>query len=102
MGVAKRPDLRELTCKRQRLFSPVHHRGELRIVGRPVINLSFSEPCNVPGCAQVFRAPHTRSVKFATPTRPQRPCGRVTDDVIDGPAIAEWPLNCPAIPVASA
>ena len=69
---------------------------------RPVIDLSFGELCNVPGCAQVFRAPHTRAVPFATPTGPQQPRGRVTDDVIDGSAIAKWPLNCPALPVASA
>jgi hypothetical protein len=26
----------------------------------------------------------------------------VTDDVIDGPAIAEWPLDCPALPATAA
>ena len=102
MGVAKRPDLRKLICKMQRLFGPVHHCGELRIVRCPLIDLSFCELCNVPGCSQVFRAPHTRSVEIATPTRPQQPRGRITDDVIDGPAVAERPLNCPVLPIAFA
>jgi len=41
-------------------------------------------------------------VPFATSTGPQQPRRRITDDVVDGPAIAEWPLNCPALTVASA
>src|ERR1700741_3766585 len=101
MGIAKRPDLRKLIGKSQRLVSPVRHCGELRIVGRPVVDLSFSELCNVPGCAQVFRAPNTRAVPFATAPGPQQPRRRIANDVVDGPAIAEWPLNCPALTVAS-
>src|SRR6185295_3855113 len=102
VGIAKRPDLRELIRKLQRLVSPVHHCGELRIIGRPLIDLPFCELCKVPAYAQVFRAPHTRAVPIATPAGPQQPSGGITDHVIDGPAIAEWPRNCPTFPVASA
>jgi hypothetical protein len=41
-------------------------------------------------------------VPFAAATGPQQTRGRVTDDVIDGPAIAEWPLDRPALPVTAA
>jgi hypothetical protein len=41
-------------------------------------------------------------MKFAAATGPQQPRGRITDDVVDGPAIAERALDCPAIPAGSA
>src|SRR6185437_5888143 len=59
------------------------------------------ELCNLPGCARVFGAPNTGAVEVTTAAGPQPPRGRVTDDMVDGPAIAEWPLDGPALPVAS-
>src|SRR5215471_1300204 len=70
VGVAKRPDLRELICKRQWLLGPVHHCCELRIVGRPVIDLPFCELCDLPGFAQVRGAPHARAMELAAPAGP--------------------------------
>src|SRR5271169_267749 len=102
VSIAQRPDLRELICERQRLIAPVHHGGELWIVGCPVVDLTFCELCNFPSRTQVFRAPHPGAVPFSTPTGPQQPRGSVTDEMVDGPAIAEWPLDRPALPVAPA
>src|SRR4029434_8731156 len=100
--MAQRPYLRKLICERQRVISPVHRGGELRFVGRPVVDLTLCELCNFPSRTQVFRVPHTSAVPLATPTGPQQPRGRGTYDVIDEPAITQWPLHFPALPAADA
>src|SRR5580693_7196606 len=101
MGIAQRPDLRELIREWHRPRGPVHRGRELRIGGRPVVDQTLCELGNLPGRARVFGAPHTGAVPFATPAGPQQTCGRVTDDVVDGPAVAEWPVDGPALPVAA-
>jgi hypothetical protein len=84
------------------LLGPIHRRCELRFAGRPVVDLSLCELCNFPGGTQVFGAPDSGAVPFATPTGPQQSRGSVTYDVIDRPAIAEWPCKFPTLPVAPA
>ena len=102
VGITQRPNLRELVGERQRLLAPIHHGGELRIVRRPVVNLPLGKLGDLPRCARVFRAPHTGAVKIAAAAGPQHARGRVTNDVVDGPAVAEWPFDRPALLVAAA
>jgi hypothetical protein len=80
VGIAQRPDLRELIRERQRSVGSVHHGGKLRIFGRPVVDETLCELGHLPSLTRVFRAPHAGAVPFAAATGPQQTRGRVTDD----------------------
>ena len=95
VGIAERPDLRELIRERQGLRYD-QHGGELRIFRCPVVDLAFRELGDLPGLAAVVGAPHAGAEEVAAAARPQSSGDRVADDVVDRPAVAERPLDRPA------
>jgi hypothetical protein len=100
--VTERPDLSECVGKRQRFVGPADHLCEIGIVGGKVIHLPLCETSDFPTRAAIFAAPDARAVPIAAAPRPKGAGLRVSNYVIDWPAVAVRTLNGPAAAVIAA
>src|ERR1700722_11836206 len=100
--VAERPDLSEFVRKRQRFASPADHLCEIGIVGGPIVHLPLGETGDLPTGAAVLAAPDTCAVPFAAAARPKGAGIRVSNHVIDGPAVTVGTVNGPVAAVIAA
>src|SRR5205814_8457392 len=78
------------------------HLCKIRIVGGPIIHLSLGKSGDLPTPAAVFAAPDPCAVKFTAAPRPKGAGLRISNHVIDWPAVTVRPLNGPAATVITA
>ena len=91
VGVVQRPDLREFLAIGHRGVGPADHRGEARIVCRPIVHLSGRELGQRPRLTAVARPPDPGTVPVPAATGPERAGLGVADHMVDRPAVAERP-----------
>jgi len=93
----QRPDLAEALAVRRGLVRPADRLGEFGIVGGPLVDLSGGEFGDRPGVPAVGGSPYAGTGPLAAATGPQVAGSRITDDVIDRPAVAIGSADGPPI-----